>query len=108
MAYLKDEPLHVGSHIDPATLFVLLPDDPFEIEFTLPEHKASSSLPAPMEYGRRTCWGWRLRSNNYVHNSDWRIADSREQCLEAAKAYCDKESIIEALDDVRDGKGGII
>ena len=73
---------------------------PLEIPFTLPE--------GAQEHGRRRMTGWRFRTNNLIHDTGWRLAESPEAALEAARAYAlttEKVSgnriLLEAMEDVR-------
>jgi hypothetical protein len=119
---LKDEPLHVGSHVEPACMFVRVPmEDPaldplaIDIPFELPKGRFGGK---PTEYGRATCWGWRVRTNDGLHDCGWHMADSKEMCVRDANAWLTRQSmrpndegeklLRRATEDVREYGTGLV
>ena len=84
-----------------------------EIPFTLPEHRPTSGLKPPEEVRRVTCWGWRFRTNDGIHDSGWRLAETRDECVTSAKVYLgrsargDQSALAGAVDDVREYLTGL-
>ena len=120
--HLKDEPLEVCSHIEPAALFVYEPEPvgTITLPFELPKPHPGSKLPPPVELGRKVSWGWRIRSNELIHDCGWHMADSKEDCVAKAKAYLARKEakrdrardemtdlFEQSVNDVREYDGGI-
>jgi hypothetical protein len=101
-------PLQPGArgHLDPAITYVA----DMELPFTLPEHRSDGVLKPPQEIRRFTSWGWRARTNDYIHDSGWYIAESRDACIMAATAKIagpDSDVYAQAVQDVREYKTGL-
>ncbi len=114
MPHLEGEPPEVGSFIDPAVIYLYLDHGP-EFDLEIPWEPPKTKDRTGVEYGRRTCWGWRVR-NDRCHSCEWHVADSRERCLEDAREWLEQrakpgergQALRDAINDVREGKGGII
>jgi hypothetical protein len=70
-----------------------------------------------IEHDRRFCWGWRFRGSSSLDSTRWRLAETREACLEQARAVVRNELEHEpdkgrahndALGDVREYDRAII
>jgi hypothetical protein len=99
-------------HIDPAEVVFTKPF-PFSLPFKLP--KPYEGGEPPQEYGRVTCWGWRLRSNDYIHDCGWNMAETREQAIAQAREWAEAQDsrdgwvrsghragLVDAIDDIRE------
>ena len=98
-----------NGHIAPALTVLKLPGEELEIAFSLPEHRPESRLPPPQELRRVTCWGWRVRTNDGIHDTCWYLADTRESALEAAQAWenRDPRRRTRVMHDVREYAHGL-
>lgn len=100
-----------GGHVDPALLSINIGDlGVLDIPFELPKHRDGSDLEPPQEVRRVTSWGWRTRSNNGVADSGWRLAESREECITAAREWDERQPLHSRTNptaDVREYFGGL-
>lgn len=79
-----------GMHTDRAVIHLADPGDPIyplDIEFELP---AEGRIGKPTLYGRRRMVGWRFQFREGFHNTGWRLAETEEAALVAARAYADR------------------
>lgn len=87
--------------------------------FVFKNKQVCFQLPAPgsVEHERLTAWGWRFRGVDEVNSTSWRLANSREDCIEAARRHVANEvehqpecgrMLERALGDIRVYEGGIL
>lgn len=83
-------------HIEPALVRIreIAPGLDLDFPFQLPKPFKGSGK--PQEYRRVTCWGWRFKSNDLIHDAGWHLAETRAQALSDARAWAERE-------DARDG-----
>jgi hypothetical protein len=103
-------------HVMPAASIIRMPGmDPMVIESELPKGY-DPEFPVVVR-SRPKCWGWRFRHDATLHDTGWKLADSREQCLADAAKWVDESMSIRCderpawrdnLKDVREYDGGIL
>lgn len=77
-------------HVDPACSYVDVGvGEPLDFPFELPEHSDDSSLPAPVEYERRTGLAWRF-NDGAGNNSAWHLVGTEDEAHAAAQAKVDR------------------
>lgn len=98
-----------GGNIAPAETILSIMGDETRLPFTLPEHRENSGLPPPQEIRRVTCWGWRVRTNDGIHDCGWHLADSKDVAIKHASDWLSgkNQNLIEALEDVREYSTGL-
>jgi len=64
-------------------------DEVCQIDFKLPKRSIGDSVPQVVE--RKTCWGWRFKSNCLIHDTGWNLVDTKEQVLEDAAKWVDNK-----------------
>ena len=93
-------------HIEPAEVVVTAPLEDAEplaikIPFQLP--KAFDEKHPPEEVERRKGWGWRFKTNDLIHDTHWKIAESKEEALAQAAKWAEQAGVFEeAMQDVRE------
>lgn len=73
----------------------------FEFPFELPKPMIIDGKEfEAKELKRIVSWGWRLRTNNYMHETEWCLSSTKDQAIQDATTYADKFKI-----DIRNGRG---
>jgi len=107
-------PLHPSArgHLDVAVTYIG-GKIPLELPFTLPEHRPEGSLKPPQEIRRVHSWGWRIRTNDYIHDGGWHLAESKDACITDCLAMAldrgvgERDVYDDAVKDVREYRTGL-
>jgi hypothetical protein len=89
-------------HVAPACVYLDVGAVVLDLPFELPKHDSMSHLEEPVEYQRRYAVGWRVRTNNMIHDCGWNLAEDEASArVDAATWIATHDGLESALADIR-------
>ena len=85
--YDQDRKPHTFAHMERAVTTVDADVCKFSYKFKLPEHRPESTIGPPVEYERRTCWGWRVRWAAARCSTEWRACETACEARRQAEEW---------------------
>lgn len=88
-------------HIDKAMSVMEFHGHKYEFPFELPKPMVIDGKEFEAKELRRiVSWGWRLRTNNFMHETGWVLSLTKEQAIQDAVTHADTLKI-----EIRNGRG---